>query len=189
MPGPEQSAENSIYQVRVTLEGSNPPIWRRVLLSGDTTLEKLHDIIQIVMEWENYHLHQFVVGEKRYGVNEDFMPDPQSERSTTLREVASQTEDRLLYEYDFGDGWEHDILVEKMLEPEEGVRYPVVCLEGENAAPPEDCGGIPGYYMMLEAIEDEEHPDHEDMLEWVGGDFDPEAFDLDGVNRELETIR
>jgi hypothetical protein len=116
------------------------------------------------------------------------MPDPQSERSVTLREVIPQPQDRLLYEYDFGDGWEHEILVEELLAPEEGVRY-LVCVEGEYAARPEDCGGIPGYYMMLEAIEDEENPDHEEMLEWIGGDFNPVTVDLDGINRRLELLR
>ncbi len=184
----ERPANNSIYQIKVTLEGSNPPIWRGVLLSGDTSLEELHYILQVVMDWQNYHLHQFVVGDKRYGVNEDSMPDPESERSTTLRQVATRQKSRIFYEYDFGDGWEHDILVEKVLDPEEGLRYPV-CIEGEHAAPPEDCGGIPGYYMMLEAIEDPEHPDHEDMLEWVGGDFDPATFDLYEINEKLEPLR
>jgi hypothetical protein len=185
---PEQPANNSIYQIKVTLEGSNPPIWRRVLLFGDTSLEVLHYILQVVMDWQNYHLHQFVVGDKRYGVNENSMPDPESERSTTLRQVATRQKSRIFYEYDFGDGWEHDILVEKVLQPEEGLRYPV-CIEGEHAAPPEDCGGIPGYYMMLEAIEDPEHPDHEDMLEWVGGDFDSATFDLYEINEKLESLR
>jgi hypothetical protein len=186
---PEQSENESVYQIKVTLRDSHPPIWRRVQLSGDTTLEELHHIIQVVMDWENYHMHQFIAGDRSYGLDEDFMPDPESERSATLQEVAPRPKDRLLYEYDFGDSWEHDVLVEKVLQPEEGVRYPV-CVKGKRAAPPEDCGGIWGYYGMLEAIEDEDHPDHEDMLEWIGGgDFDPEAFDLDEVNRRLEALR
>ncbi len=185
MATPEGPAEESIYQVKVTLMGSEPLIWRRVRISGETTLEELHYVIQVVMDWENYHMHQFVAADRRYGLDEDFMPDPESERNATLREVTPQPEDRLLYEYDFGDGWEHDILVEELLPPEKGARYPV-CVEGEYAAPPEDCGGIPGYYMMLEALEDEENPDHEEMIEWVGGDFDPVAFDLERINRELE---
>jgi hypothetical protein len=175
-------------QIRVSLMGSEPLIWRRVRLSGETTLEELHYVIQVVMDWENYHMHRFVASDRVYGVDEDFMPDPQSERSVTLWEVIPQPQDRLLYEYDFGDGWEHEILVEELLAPEEGVRYPV-CVEGEYAAPPEDCGGIPGYYMMLEAIEDEENPDHEEMLEWIGGDFDPVTVDLEEINRRLEPFR
>jgi Plasmid pRiA4b ORF-3-like protein len=178
----------SNFQVRVALLDSDPLIWRRVRLSGETTLEDLHHVIQVVMDWEDYHMHRFVAGDTVYGLDEDFMPDPQSERTVTLREVIPHPRDRLLYEYDFGDGWEHEILVEELLPPEEGVRYPV-CVEGEYAAPPEDCGGIPGYYMMLEVIEDEEHPDHEEMLEWIGGDFDPVTVDLEGINRRLEPFR
>jgi len=182
------SNEGSIHQIRVTLLDSEPLIWRRVRLSGDTSLEELHHVIQVVMDWENYHMHQFIADDRRYGLDDDFMPDPESERTARLREVIPDPGARLLYEYDFGDGWEHDVLVEEISPPEEGVRYPV-CVAGEYAAPPEDCGGIPGYYMMLEAIEDEENPDHEEMLEWVGGDFDPVTLDLDGINHGLEALR
>jgi hypothetical protein len=185
---PEQPENESIYQIKVTLEGSDSPIWRRVQLSGDATLEELHYVVQVVMDWENYHMHQFLAGGRSYGLDEDYMPDPESERTATLRQVAPRPEDRLLYEYDFGDSWEHDVVVENILPPEEGVRYPV-CVGGEFAAPPEDCGGIWGYYDMLEAIQDPDHPAHEEMLEWLEGDFDPEAFDLDEVNRKLEALR
>jgi len=177
-----------MHQIRITLLDSEPLIWRRVRLSGETNLEDLHHVNQVVMDWENSHMHQFIAGDRRYGLDEDFMPDPESERTATLREVIPVPEARLLYEYDFGDSWEHDVLVEELLPPEEGAGY-AVCAAGEYAAPPEDCGGIPGYYMMPEAIEDEESPDHEEMLEWVGGDFDPVALDLDRINRDLETLR
>jgi hypothetical protein len=93
-----------------------------------------------------------------------------------------------VYEYDFGDGWEHEILVEKILQSEPGVRYPV-CLAGKRACPPEDCGGVWGYESLLEALRDPEHPEHNDMLEWIGEDFDPEAFDLDSINQDLRSIR
>ncbi|MBA2344594.1 MAG: plasmid pRiA4b ORF-3 family protein [Rubrobacter sp.] len=182
------STEGTIHEIRVMLLASEPLIWRRVRLSGESNLEELHHVIQTVMDWENYHMHQFVTDDRRYGVDEDFMPDPESERTTTLRGVIPDPDDRLIYEYDIGDGWEHGIMVEEILSPEEGVPDPV-CVGGEYAAPPEDCGGIPGYYMMLEAIEDEEHPDHEEMIEWVGGDFDPVTFDLDRINRNLEALR
>ncbi len=188
MATPERPENGSIYQIKVTLEGSDPPIWRTVQLPGDTTLEELHYVIQIVMDWENYHMRQFIADDRSYGLDEDFMPDPESERIATLKGVAPKPKDRLLYEYDFGDSWEHDVLVENILPSERGVRYPV-CVGGELAAPPEDCGGIWGYYDLLDAIQDPDHPDHEEMLEWVQEDFDPEAFDLDGVNRRLEDLR
>jgi hypothetical protein len=184
----EMSADGDIYQIKVTLKGSRPPIWRTVQLSGDATLEELHHVIQIVMDWEDYHMHEFVAGGRRYGVDEDFMPDPESERSTRLREVAPRPKSRIFYEYDFGDGWEHDIRVEKVLPPEEGVHYPR-CIRGKRAAPPEDCGGIWGYYELLDAIENPDHPDHEDMLEWIGGELDPEALDLGELNRRLQALR
>jgi hypothetical protein len=94
----------------------------------------------------------------------------------------------LRYEYDFGDSWEHELLVEKILPPEPGVRYPL-CLKGKGACPPEDVGGVWGYDSFLEAIADPKHPEHDDMLEWVGGEFDPEAFDLDEVNEALRYVR
>jgi Plasmid pRiA4b ORF-3-like protein len=105
-----------------------------------------------------------------------------------LAEIASSPKTKFIYEYDFGDSWEHEVLIEKILPPETGVRYPN-CLTGKHACPPEDCGGVWGYAGLLETIQDSHHPDHEEMLEWVGGSFDPEAFDLDTVNRELKRLR
>jgi hypothetical protein len=188
MANSEAHEEQSIYQIKVILIDSEPEIWRRLRLSGDTSLEDLHHIIQTAMDWDNSHLHQFIVGDTYYGMQEDSELETKDESTITLSQAAPQPEDWFIYEYDFGDSWEHGVLVEEVLPPEEGVHYPV-CVEGEYAAPPEDCGGIPGYYMMLEAIEDEEHPDHEEMLEWVGGDYDPVTFDLDRITRELETLR
>lgn len=179
--------EETVYQIKVTLLGSEPEIWRRVQLSGDTDLENLHLVLQAVMDWEDYHMHRFVAGERSLGVDEDFMPDPESERRVTLRELAPRPGVRILYEYDFGDGWEHEVLIEALMPPRSGLDYPFL-VEGDCAAPPEDCGGIPGYYTMLEIIEDEEHPDHDEMLEWLGGDFDPIALDLERINRNLRSI-
>ncbi|MBA3617674.1 MAG: plasmid pRiA4b ORF-3 family protein, partial [Rubrobacteraceae bacterium] len=121
MATPERPENGSIYQIKVTLEGSDPPIWRTVQLPGDTTLEELHYVIQIVMDWENYHMRQFIADDRSYGLDEDFMPDPESERIATLKGVAPKPKDRLLYEYDFGDSWEHDVLVENILPSERGV--------------------------------------------------------------------
>ncbi len=177
-----------IYQIKVTLEGSKPPIWRRLRVSGDVTLAQLHDIIQIAMGWEGYHLHQFIVGNAYYGEpHPDYGPEMRDERRVTLRQIAPREGMRFRYEYDFGDGWMHQILVEKFLPPEPGEVYPI-CIEGKRACPPEDVGGIWGYYDFLEAIRDPEHPEHEDYLEWIGGEFDPEAFDLEGVNEALQAL-
>lgn len=111
-----------------------------------------------------------------------------NEKRARLNEIAPAEKFMFVYEYDFGDSWDHDILVEKIIQPEEELLHPV-CLKGKRARPPEDCGGAPGYYMFLEAIRDPKHPEHEDMLEWAGGKFDPEKFDIDEINRRLSKIK
>ncbi len=190
MKAKESTTETSIYQIKVTLEDSRPPIWRRLLVPGDVTLAQLHDIIQIAMGWEGYHLHQFIVGKTYYGEpHPDYEPwaEMRDERKVTLRQIAPREGMKFRYEYDFGDSWLHQILVEKILPPEPGKGYPV-CIKGQRACPPEDVGGIWGYYNFLEAIQDPEHPEHEDYLEWIGGEFDPEEFDLEGVNKALQAL-
>ena len=178
-----------IYQLKITLKDSRPPIWRRVQVSSDITLAKLHQIIQEVMGWYDCHLHEFRIGEVTYGV-----PDPdasyevKNERKIKLGEVLQKPKTKFRYSYDFGDGWEHEVLVEDILEADAKTRYPI-CLAGKRACPPEDCGGIFGYADFLEAIRDPEHEQHKEMLEWIGASFDPELFDLEDVNRSLKTIR
>jgi hypothetical protein len=177
-----------VYQIKVTLKGSKPPIWRRLQVTSETTLVQLHHILQQVMGWEGSHLYQFVISGITYG--EPAMLgelDAKDARTATLEALVPREKSTFLYEYDFGDSWDHELLVEKRLPREAGKRYPV-CLTGKRACPPEDCGGIWGYASLLEAIRDPEHPEHEEMLEWVGGAFDPEAFDLDEVNIELQHL-
>jgi hypothetical protein len=140
------------------------------------------------MGWEGYHLYQFVIGGVEYG-DPSILEEMEGEdaRRVTLATLVWDEKDTFLYEYDFGDSWEHELLIEKILPPEAGKRYPV-CLAGKRACPPEDCGGIWGYAGFLEAIHDPQHPEHEEMLAWVGGEFEPEAFDLDEVDRELQRL-
>jgi hypothetical protein len=114
--------------------------------------------------------------------------DCEDARRVTLATLVRGDECKFLYEYDFGDRWEHELLVEKMLPIDVGQRYPL-CLTGKRACPPEDCGGIWGYAGFLEAVHDPKHPEHEEMLEWVGGEFDPDAFDLNEVNTELQSFK
>ena len=186
MPAKKQS--DRIYQLKVTLNGSEPPIWRRIQVNSSITLHKLHQILQVVMGWFDSHLHQFIVRGEYYGIPDpDFGPKVKSEKRVKLNQIVTRKGSKFIYEYDFGDSWEHTIVLEKILEPEAGVHYPI-CLEGERACPPEDCGGIWGYYHLLEAIQDPNHPEHEEMLEWLGDDFDPEEFDVDAVNEELKRI-
>jgi hypothetical protein len=178
-----------IYQIKVTLYGSKPPIWRRLLVPSDITLSRLHRILQAAMGWYDAHLHQFIVGEAYYGVPDpDDLLEIKSERRVRLNQIVSGEKFRFIYEYDFGDSWGHELLVEKIVPREKRVRYPV-CIKGRRACPPEDVGGVWGYGYFLEAIQDPEHPEHEDYLEWIGGEFDPEAFDLDEINAALSHLR
>jgi hypothetical protein len=180
-----------IYQMKLTLKGSKPPIWRRIQVPGDVTLAGLHDILQALMDWWGYHLHLFQVGDTSYGVpHPDYTIDMVDERKVRLNEVADEGS-RFVYEYDFGDSWEHVLQVEKVLEPEPGQAYPV-CIKGRRAAPPEDSGGIWNYNYYVEAMENPEHPGYpgdDEFLEWVGDEFDPAAFDLDEVNHALRELR
>jgi len=191
MPPRKRAEDSSAYQLKVTLRYSSPTIWRRAQVTGDTTFEKLHRILQIVMPWTNSHLHHFILGKNRFvplDMFDEVEEEDQDEGQVTLRDVAPRPKTKLIYEYDFGDSWEHEIVVEKILPRQPGVHYPI-CLRGARACPPEDCGGIAGYYNMLQAIQDPQHPEHEDLEEWLGEDFDPQAFDLDKVNRQLRKIR
>jgi len=178
----------NIYQIKVTLRHINPLIWRRTQVVGDTRLGQLHHILQIVMGWTNSHMHGFRVGRDNYGaLDPDFPDDVKDERNVRLDTVAKQGS-TLIYDYDFGDGWEHELKIEKVVDPDPAARYPV-CLAGQRACPPEDCGGPPGYADLLDILDDPEHEEYEDMAEWAGEDFDAEAFDLDEVNRLLRHLR
>ena len=181
-----KSSDGLIYQIKVKLRGIEPPIWRRFQVRGDATLAELHDVLQTVMSWWDYHLHEFIVGEDHYGTpHPDYGFDMKDESRVRLDEVAEEGSG-LVYMYDFGDSWMHGLAVEKVLEPEPGQRYPV-CLEGERATPPEDVGGIWGYEEYVEAMVDPDHPEHEEWLEWRG-EFDPEDFDVDEVNAALREL-
>jgi hypothetical protein len=181
---------NQIYQIKVTLDGTHPPIWRRILAPNNTTLLKLHDIIQIVMGWEDYHLHMYRIEGFIYGnPADDEYSDlgTQDEAKYQLSQVIYGEGQRFTYEYDFGDSWDHTLLVEKILPPEEGIRYPL-CLKGKRACPPEDVGGVWGYANFLEAISDPSHNEHDEYFEWVGGEFNPEDFDLEEINTRLRRM-
>jgi hypothetical protein len=179
----------ALYQIKVTLRGSNPPIWRRLVVAADTRLSTLHNILQAAMGWENDHLHGFQVGRRWIGEPaEDPWHEADGERKLKLSDVAPAAKSKLRYQYDFGDSWDHDIVVEKVLPPESDVQAPA-CIAGARACPPEDVGGVWGYQWFLEAIQDPSHPEHEERLEWVGDNFDPEAFDPEKVNAVLSRLR
>lgn len=178
-----------IYQLKITLQGVRPAIWRRVLVPEDTTLIGLHRVIQAVMGWEDYHLWRFEVEGAEYAEpsEEDRGRGTRNARKARLGQLTGPG-DVLLYEYDFGDGWEHRIEVEEVLPAEPGREYPAY-LGGKRAGPPEDSGGPLGYERLLEVLADASAPDHEDMLEWAGEDFDPETVDVEAIRFRLTLTR
>lgn len=179
-----------MYQLTVTLLEVKPAVWRRLVVRSDTRLGKLHRILQIALGWTDSHLHQYVVGDTHYGV-----PDPEygdldvrSERNVPLYQVPVAPTASCIYEYDFGDGWQHELVLEQVVASDPDTRYPI-CLAGQRACPPEDVGGIGGYAEFLDAIRSPRHPEHAAMLAWAGRQFDPDAFDVDAVNRRLARLR
>lgn len=181
--------EIPVYQLHVSLEDAEPAIWRRVLVGADIPLDWMHRLLQVVMGWTNSHLHRFEAGGVVYGEDADGpgRHGPRESR-TRLHEVLRAEGDRLTYEYDFGDGWRHQVLLEKIVELPSDVELPHV-LAGERACPPEDSGGVFGYAWLLETVRDPSHPDHAANLEWLGEDFDPEAFDADAINARMHGRR
>ena len=184
------ASARSIYQLKVTLLDIKPPVWRRIQIPGSTYLDDLHLMIQAAMGWQNCHLHRFVINELVYGEPDPDFDDPpiNDEVQFTLRQLVRRAGRHLMYMYDFGDGWNHDVAVEKIVAPESDVVYPV-CLDGIRACPPEDVGGVWGYQEFLNALADPKHEEHESYLEWIGGEFDPEKFDLDSANAALENYK
>ena len=180
-----------LYQFKITLLESQPPIWRRIQVK-DCTLDAFHEHIQTAMGWTNSHLHQFRIGEQLYAdpllMEEDFEEmECRDSTRTKLSAILPKTGKRFrfVYEYDFGDSWDHEVLFEGCVQAEPGRQYPV-CLEGERACPPEDVGGVPGYAEFLESIQNPDNEQHNDMLEWVGGKFDPEAFDAKKTTKAMK---
>ena len=188
--GNKQSTVKKIFQLKISLDEIQPLIWRRIQVSGDVSLFKLHFIFQLAMGWTNSHLHEYHIGEHYYGTPDEDGWDTREikeEHAYKLEQVIHGKGFQLGYLYDFGDGWQHTVLVEDILEPAEEGRYPV-CLDGARACPPEDVGGTGGYEEFLEAIADPDHLEHDDYLTWAGGDFDPEAFDCKRTDAQLKNI-
>lgn len=189
MAGPAQR----IVRLRIELSDTEPPIWRRVDVPADFPLRRLHDVIQAVFAWVGYHLHQFEINDRIYGAPEydDGELDGTrlySDRNIRLGALLDRGVKRFVYRYDFGDDWEHIVTVEQKLDPEDGVEYPLL-VDGARRAPPEDCGGPPGFEAFLEAMRDEAHEEHEAMMEWYGERFDPEDLELEAVEAMLGRIR
>ena len=180
-------AHNVIVQIKVKLLGVNkPPVWRRLQLRADTRLDQLHEILQAALGWENYHMHVFSFGEQEFGI-----PDRElglsDERQVTLGELIDLGAG-FRYTYDFGDDWEHEILVEDLLDADPDTHYPVL-VAAKGACPPEDCGGPWGYANLKEILADPNHDEHQDMLERLGLDnaseFDPAAVTTEDIDYEV----
>lgn len=181
------------YQLKVTLMGTDPAIWRRVVVPGDTTLGWLDRIIQAAMGWTNSHLHLFTVGGVVYGEpSPEWETDVRDEGRVRLSDVAREEGEALVYEYDLGDSWRHQVVVEEIVVEADEARGPR-CLEGENACPPEDAGGVDGYYEKLITLADPDKHEYESTRRWIesmtGGPFDPDFFDLEAANKAIEALR
>lgn len=179
------ATKDVVYQLKITLMDVDRPVWRRFVVK-DVRLDELHAVIQVVMGWENGHLHMFDFGDRQYSSphpGSDFEDDEKVTLGTALgrRKVFG-------YEYDFGDSWAHRVEVEKKTTAAAGEAYPR-CLAGERACPPEDCGGAWGYEHFKKVMANPKHKEHADLTEWYGGPFDPEAFDLAAVNKELAKLK
>jgi Plasmid pRiA4b ORF-3-like protein len=176
-----------VVQLRISLKEVRPVVWRRLLVPGNIRLSRLHDVFQAAMGWTNSHLHSFRIGDALYGTQfDDYPPDEPDEKSITVVGALGDQR-RFRYEYDFGDSWEHEVVVEAITKATRGLKS-AVCVDGQNACPPEDCGGVGGYAMMLEALADPSHEEHDEYLTWVGGAFDPAAFELAEINIALQHL-
>ena len=185
---------DNVFQFKITLKYIAPPIWRRFVVPDSYTLGDLHGIIQVVMGWENDHLHAFRIGGTNYLGQEPFSMNNtritmEDADDVLLKDVFLRPKQRFSYEYDFGDSWQHEIVVEKVLPFDPQAKYPV-CLDGARACPPEDCGSYPGYDDILAALKAKKKTEEqEERLEWVGDGYDPERFDLKAVNKQLAGTR
>jgi len=177
------------YQLKVALVGIEPPIWRKLAVPGGISLGALHDVLLRAMGWDGGHMHLFHVGKTNYGEPHPELDHVEDQWETRLCDVAPKAKAKFTWEYDMGDSWMHEIVVEKIDAASPPLKGAAVCLDGARACPPEDCGGVWGYEDLLKAIADPKHESHEEMLEWVGRKFDPEYFDLGATNKALSKLK
>ena len=190
-------------QLKIELPYTEPPVWRTVVVPHDIRLDRLHSVIQQSLDWEDAHLHSFerdgVIYETPVPADADMFAGASirpvhDERKITLDQVLTKARQKLDYTYDFGDDWLHKITLEKLL-PDESVigkakpKRIALCVDGANAAPPEDCGGLPGFENLKEALADPKHPEHDDMVEWYGDEFDAAEFSVASINDDLKRIK
>jgi len=180
---------STVHTLKITLRKVRPPVWRRIVVPSEIKLSALAPVLEAAMGWIGGHLHEFEAGGKRYGdPDPDWDDDVIDELGRKLAGVLPRVGEKMRFDYDFGDGWEHDVIVEAIEPAERNVAYPV-CLAGKRAGPPDDCGGPWGYGKLLAALADPKHPDHEDRVEWIGEEFDPEHFDAAETTAAMQMSR
>ncbi len=181
--------KDQVFQIQIILRGSKPKIWRRMLIPSDLPLSDFHEVIQTSMGWQDSHLHQFEKNNIYYTMKiegDDFYDNKKKKdyKDLVVSDLLTKKHDRITYEYDSEDRWEHDIFLEEIVPSDSQTKYPL-CIEGKMSCPPEDCGGIQGYHDILVIIKNPEHIYYENYKDWLDEDFDPEYFDLEEVNRRL----
>lgn len=176
---------STVHQLKMTIAGTKPPVWRRVVVPSSIDLAALHRVIQTAFGWWDCHLHEFDLDGTRYGSDDGdgWGEPPQDERRARLDRLTTAGS-KFTYTYDFGDDWEHKVVVEKVEPANPKLSYPA-CTGGRRACPPEDCGGVWGYANLLAVLADPSDDEHASMLEWVGGAFDPDEFDPATVTARL----
>jgi hypothetical protein len=173
------------YLLKIRLLEIEPEIWRRFVVPGSITLDRLHDVIQIVMGWTDSHLHEFTIGKKRYTEGPESREEGLEESKYCLVELIKQKGRTFSYLYDFGDHWEHELIIEDSRYFDPGLRSSIECLDGARACSPEDVGGVSGYYEFCEVLENPDHEEYKSYMEWSGWKYDSERFDKNAVNLEL----
>ena len=195
-----------IYQLKIQLDYTKPAIWRQVLVDSEMVFSDLHFVIQKVMGWDDAHLYSFRVGKGKSRISIQSRMDPMGydmgsfygdyeAEKIKISKLLINKKDKVIYEYDFGDSWEHTVTLEKVLEKNElsDPTHIPTCIAGERRCPPEDCGGVGGFYFLLEVLEDKKHPEHENMLEWMGGEegeIEPwDYFSVEEADSNLAYLR
>jgi len=176
---------NEWYQLKISLNDIKPLIWRRFIVDSQIKLPDLHKVIQTVMGWTNSHLHQFIKDGKFYSEpDEESFVEYIDYRKIKLNQILQKEKQSFIYEYDFGDGWEHKIVLEKIIKG--NIYKHPLCIDGQRSCPPEDCGGPYGYQDLLKIISNPNNDEYDEMMEWLGNDFDPEHFDIELINERLK---
>ena len=180
--------KDACYQLKIVLSDAPLPIWRRLVVRSDVPLSLLHQVFQIAMGWWDYHLYDFESKGRHFGDLDTSEGDEKVEDADKfcLSDLISEVNETFKYHYDFGDSWHHEVTLEDILPPRNVPRAFALCVGGRRACPPEDVGGVDGYANFLNIIEDNMHPERLEHLIWAGGDFDPDSFDIRGVNLRLE---